>query len=166
MEIERTLIPCIGCGGLFPTVEGPTHRYMESSPGCWAAYGKVLAREYGDPAYYRVHRLTVNAYAVQHPGQPSPQSIQSVAVHLISLHLTFEQGVAADQATAAMKAAAKTKGRFRWLEPPPASGEITTADVRRAGSASAHVEMVWAWAEAAWAAWRPHHKTVRLWVTM
>ena len=32
---------------------------MESSPACWAAYGEVLAREYSDPAYFQVHRLSV-----------------------------------------------------------------------------------------------------------
>ena len=64
---------------------------MESSPSCWAAYGEVLAREYNDPAFMAAHRLTVDAYAVQHPGRPSPQSIQSVALHLISLCLVLEQ---------------------------------------------------------------------------
>lgn len=45
---------CVGCGGLFPEMDGPTHRYMESSPGCWAAYGEVLARERGARALNRV----------------------------------------------------------------------------------------------------------------
>jgi hypothetical protein len=61
-------IPCIGCHALFPDVDGPVHRYMESSPGCWASYGEVLVREYTEPSYFGVHRLTVDAYAVQHPG--------------------------------------------------------------------------------------------------
>ena len=43
-------INCIGCGGLVPDTTGPTHEYMESSPGCWQAYGDVLGREYSDPA--------------------------------------------------------------------------------------------------------------------
>ena len=78
---------CPGCGALFEERAGPTHRYMESSPACWAAYGEVLAREYSDQAFYAVHRMSVDTYAVQHPGQPSPQTIQSVAVHLIRLCL-------------------------------------------------------------------------------
>ena len=41
MEIER----CLGCGAELPVFAGPVHRYMESSPGCWAAYGEVLARD-------------------------------------------------------------------------------------------------------------------------
>src|SRR5678816_4348633 len=57
---------CIGCGGLVPQMDGPTHRYMDSSPGCWHVYGEVLAREYGDQAFRVAHRLTVDSYAVQH----------------------------------------------------------------------------------------------------
>jgi hypothetical protein len=70
---------------LVPDVEGPVHRYLESSPGCWRLYGEVLAREYSDLAFWAAHRLTVDSYAVQHPGRSSPQTIQSVCVHLLSL---------------------------------------------------------------------------------
>lgn len=62
--MPEAMIKCMGCGGVFAEIQGPTHRYLESSPGCWAAYGEVLAREYSDPAYFQVHRLTVDAYAV------------------------------------------------------------------------------------------------------
>ncbi len=60
---------CPGCGGSFDVSDGPTHRYLGASPGCWAVYGEVLAKEYSDAAYYRVHRLTVDAYSAQHPVQ-------------------------------------------------------------------------------------------------
>ena len=32
-------------------------------------YGEVLAREYSDPSYVSLHRLTADTYAVQHPGE-------------------------------------------------------------------------------------------------
>ena len=137
---------------------------MESSPGCWAAYGEVLAREYNDPAYFCNHRLTVDAYAVQHPGRPSPQSIQSVAVHLVSLSLMFERGVSPAQAAAAMQAATRRKDAFRWLEPPPSRGALTVADLPRVASAEEHASCVRAWAESVWTAWSPHHGTVRGWL--
>src|SRR3954469_23922077 len=107
------LVPCMGCGGFFPDMEGPGHRYMESSPGCWAAYGEVLAREYGNPApHAQTHRLGVDAYAVQHPGQPLPQSIQSVAVHLIRLCLLLECGLEMSRANDAMLKATESKKEF------------------------------------------------------
>lgn len=158
------LIRCKGCGGLFEDVAGPTHRYLESSPGCWAAYGEVLAREYTDSRYYDIHRLTVDAYAVQHPGQPSPQSIQSVAIHLISLCLILEHGVDLQRATQAMQILAKDKGRFVWLSPPASLGAVTVAKVRAATNIEEHREQVRAWASSAWEAWSAHHATIRAWL--
>lgn len=158
------LTRCIGCGGWFPDVAGPTHRYMTSSSGCWAAYGEVLAREYSDPVYMDMHRLTVDAYAAQHPGQPSPQSIKSVGVHLIRLCLLLEGGLAMAQANDAMLAINRTKHQFTWLTPPPTLGAMTVADVRDAAAVDEHKERVGLWAADVWAAWSPHHATIRAWV--
>ncbi|HLW73652.1 MAG TPA: DUF5946 family protein, partial [Gammaproteobacteria bacterium] len=102
---------CLGCGAEFPDRDGPTHRYMESSPACWAAYGEVLEREYSDPGYYRVHRLSVDAYAVQHPGRPSPQTIQSVNLHLIRLCCLVEKSLPMEKANDLMLAATGQKQR-------------------------------------------------------
>lgn len=40
---------CPGCGLMTAVQDGPTHPYVVSSPGCWAIYGEVLAREYQNP---------------------------------------------------------------------------------------------------------------------
>ena len=156
------LAKCIGCGGLFPDIEGPTHRYMESSAGCWAAYGEVLAREYSNAAYAVTHRLSVDTYAVQHPGHPSPQSIQSVARHLIRLCLLLEHKLEEHRANDAMLAA--TKSKFVWLTPPSRRGEITVAEVHRAANADEHIALVREWAQSAWAAWKPHHAQIQAWL--
>ena len=156
---------CPGCGAVFPETMGPTHRYMESSPGCWAAYGEVLAREYSDPPLFeRVHQLTVHAYAVQHPGRPSPQSVQSVAVHLIGLCLRLERGAQAEEWVKALQTATGKKGGFRWLPPPEPMKAVTVADVWRVRTSAEHEVAVRRWAEAAWSAWSAHHETVRTWV--
>ena len=162
-EVSTTVCP--GCGGRFSALPGgPVHRYMASSPGCWAVYGEVLAREYGERAYYAMHKFTVDAFAVQHPGQPSAQSIQSVGVHLVRLCLMLEHGIDAERATAAIQIAAANKGVLRWLDPPESRGEVTVADVHRAASPDEHATQVRAWAGAAWAAWAVHHETVRGWI--
>ncbi len=49
---------CPGCGALLPAEAGPTHPYIRAWPACWARYGEVLAREFGDPDYFRLHQLT------------------------------------------------------------------------------------------------------------
>ncbi len=155
---------CFSCGGEYPDIEGPVHRYMTSTPGCWSIYGKVLAREYSDPSYFSVHRLTVDAYAVQHPGSKDRQSIQSVGVHLIRLCLFLEHGLTAKNANYVMLEAGKYKNSFIWLKPPDSMGSITAADVHKAKSVHEHKSFVTAWAESSWNAWSMHHETIRSWL--
>lgn len=142
---------------------GPIHRCMTSSPGCWAIHGEVLAREYGDATFAARHRLTVDAYSVQHPGTPGPQSIHSVALHLIGLYLVLEKGLSLDFATRALKPLSQQKGAFQWLKPPASMGALTVAEVARAENRIAHVAAVDAWAASAWQAWGTHHDQVRIW---
>lgn len=139
---------CPACGGIFaPVAGGVTHAYMASSPGCWATYGTILAREYSDPALFaRCHRLTVDAYAVQHPGDPGERRArQSFWIHGASLWMVLRLGRPHAEATAALKALAN--GDFP--EPPvPSAFAVTCADVA-AGSVAEHEMLVKSWAEAA-----------------
>jgi hypothetical protein len=155
--------PCPGCGALAPDIDGPAHRYIGASPGCWAIFGEVLAREYGDYRYWPVHQLTVDAYAVQHPGEPSPRAIRSVGVHLIGLHLLLEEGYTPEASARTMQRVAIFKQRFVWLEPPPSRGDITVLYVREAKSPVEHARRVHLWAASVWRAWSGHHGTVRRW---
>ena len=152
---------CPGCGADFPDREGPTHRYMESSPACWAAFGEVMAREYSDPTYFPVHRLSVDAYAVQHPGRPSPQTIQSVNLHLIRLCSLLELSQPMEKANDIMLAATGQKERYVWLTPPASLGEVTVKEVYGTKSVEEHLAAVRRWSDSAWRAWAPHHETVR-----
>ncbi len=160
----QNFTPCCGCGGMFADMDGSVHRYMESSAACWAAYGEVMAREYSDPHRLDYYRLSVDAYAVQHPGQSSRQTIQSVGVHLIRLCLLLECGLSMDSANDAIIAASARKHTFTWLMPPPQLGKITVADVAATQTNEALQEAVWGWAHEAWAAWAVHHDTVRAWL--
>jgi len=165
MVHKRSGSPCPGCGGVFPDVatDGPSHAYLDASPGCWAVYSEVLAKEYGEYRYPAVHRLTVDTYSVQHPGMPSRQSIQSVAGHLISMYLVLERGLDAQKATEAIRWAVAQKDRFVWLEPPPSLGVLTILNVARATNLAEHERLVELWARLVWDAWAKHHKTVSEW---
>lgn len=159
MKVEQ----CIWCKATLPAVDGPTHEYMESTPSCWAAFGRVLAKEYSDQRFFAVHRLTVDSYAVQHPGQPSRQSIQSVGVHLVRLCLFLEQNLDPAKANDAMLAAAKQKSTYHWLEPPPSLGALTAADIEAASDADGHILRVRQWADQMWQVWSPYHQVIRQW---
>jgi hypothetical protein len=154
-----------GCGARVPAFSGPTHAYIGAAPGCWALYGEVLAREYSDYRFGRVHHLTVDAYAVQHPGVPERRSIQSVAVHLVGLYLALERGVDAVELTRARQATADASARFTWLAPPASAGAITVVDVHAVSNddADAHGRVVNEWAASVWQAWSVHHAQVRAW---
>ncbi len=154
---------CIGCGAEVPAEDGPTHRYLESAPGCWRLYGEVLAREYEKPAYWPVHQLTVDAYAVQHPGRKSAQTIQSAAIHLVRLYLQLECDVEENALLPVTRAIAQRKGQLMWLNPPESRGPLTVLDIHAAAGPEDHINRVRAWAGQAWSAWASHHDPVRRW---
>ena len=168
--MNQNLRPCPGCGALVPEMEGATHRYIGASSGCWAAFGEVSEKEYGDFRYARVHGLTVDAYFAQHPGEPTPQAVRSVAVHLVGLHLQMERDLLPEELYAVHKRvssiAKERKEEVFWLEPPASLGETTILYVLGASGPDEHAERVREWARSAWEAWSPHHETVRRWAEL
>jgi hypothetical protein len=149
---------CFSCGGHFAAVPGGiTHAYMASTPGCWEAYGAVLAREYQNAVLFgRCHRLTVDAYAIQHPGDASERRArQSFWIHGASLWMVLRMGRTHSDATAALK----TLAQGDFPVPPPAVGfALTHAEVLAAPEAE-HETRVRAWAEAALAGCVAAHTT-------
>lgn len=163
MPTDQSLQTCSGCGSALPAVAGPIHDYMTSSPACWAAFNAVLAREYADPELMEVHRLTVDAWAAQHPGDGSRRAIQSVGLHLARLMIQLETGLSGGRANAAMLRFAKRKAELPEL-PPRLSYTLTIAAVLDEVDRRAHQKAVRAWAAAVWADWSDQHAFIRFWV--
>ena len=154
---------CPGCGGFFSLSDGPTHPYMISSAGCWERYGRVLAREYSEPKLLLTHRLSVDTYAVQHPGSGSRQAIQSVGLHLARLMLQVDAVLPPDEANDVMLGLGKHKASLPLLRP-PRSFDLTVLDIPLSGTAEEHSLAVQAWARATWINWLEHHAFIREWV--
>lgn len=151
---------CPGCGVRYTPSDGPVHAYIGASAACWARYGELLALEYGSPALMRWHRLTVDAYAAQHPGVPGRRSAQSVHVHLAALYLTLERGQSEARVRKAIQRIADGR-ELPWLDPPDLR---TVAGVEAAIAAAGTADYgaaVRAWAGQVWAAWRAHHPVIR-----
>jgi hypothetical protein len=163
---EPGTVACFGCGAVVPDIEGPTHRYLGAPAGCWAAFNEIMAKEFGEYVYPECHRLTVDTYAVQHPGTPSPQTIQSVGGHLVSLHLVLERGLDSKKATRALGRVVDRSAAFVWLEPPTSPGWLTVLGVSDARDLEEHQQRVRLWAESAWEGWSAHHDTVRRWANL
>jgi len=152
---------CPQCGVDFPEIDGPIHHYFVPSPACWAAYGEILEREYADSAFFKNHRMTVDAYALQHPGDGSPQAIQSVNIHLISTTLIFGHKATSEMALDAMRKISRVSKTdtdlFKWLTPPANLGAITVSDIVYLTELDDHLTHIEAWARCAWQAWSKHH---------
>lgn len=163
-----SFIPCPNCGVLLPEHDGPTHRYIGASPACWALYS---ALNVGEPpvAPGRYNALLVDAYAAQHYGVPSPQAIQSVAVHLLTLYGILEQGQAVDRAiwlrTRPLRDGKMPKHtRFHWLTPPDFTGSLTVADIVQASTPAARTDVVQRYVESVWSIWAAQQRaTVAQW---
>ncbi len=139
---------------LWPPLEpdlGATHPYIGASAGCWEAYGALLATARGE-------QLVVDTYAAQHPGVEERRSIQSVAVHLMSMCAVIERGASAADAVPLIRRILSGPGDWQWLPHRPPIGSITVVDVL------AEQADVPAWSADVWRAWSPHHDTVRAWL--
>jgi len=154
-------IACVGCGALVPDVDGPTHRYLGASPGCWALYGELLSAEYLVRSLKPMQGLTINTYAVQHPGVTGPQTNQSLWVHLVGLCLVLERGEPAGRTTALMARLVGERRSWEWLEPPTPPWPRTILDLRAARSLDDYDQAVAEWSVSTWLTWQAHHDAIR-----
>jgi len=154
---------CPACGLTAPITSGPSPDEVNASAGCFALYGELLALEFTDPAYRRVHQVTVDAYAAQHAGGTSRREVQTVALCLMTLCLFIENGVDPAEGPALHKRMVARRPDFTWLAPPPQRDLLTVADVLTARDAEEHRHLVRKWGGQVWQAWTPHHSTVRAW---
>ena len=154
---------CQGCGAALPDEpNGPHHPYMTASSGCWQAFGEISAAEFGSPGWGLEHRLTVDTYATQHPGEDDRKQRQSVVVHLVGLCHRLEGGLDPQLLLAATQRL--TAGKREWPRlTPPSTYALTVVDVLTATTAEEHLALVRRWAQATWEAWSDEHATVREW---
>jgi Family of unknown function (DUF5946) len=157
---------CPGCGLVLPSYAGPTHAYMGASPACLRLFGRASTLSWGQRDGLPLLRLVVDAYGAQHPGVRQIRSVQSVAVHLMGLCTILERGVHSEPRLLHLrerKPARRTLD-LHWLEPPRPIGTLTVRGPLEAKGRDEHAAAVEAWARDVWAAWEPHHETVRGWL--
>ena len=152
---------CPGCGVRVNEGGKAPHPYIGANAGCWDLYGKVLAKEFQERAYFEHHRLTVDTYSIQHPGIEERRSVQSVNIHLISLAMIFVKGLNYGYATRAMgPMIERHRESFFWLNPPETPYGTTVMEVLAAKSARDHCDLVIKWARHTWEIWGEHHPTI------
>ncbi len=148
---------CIGCGAGVPDIEYPVHGDMRTSPGCWRLFCDVLGREFSNRAYWPVHQLTVNAYALQH-------AASNPALHLLALCLGLEHKYSDDRILAIMRRAAKEKERLPEIAA-LRTVALTVLRVHAARNEWEHIASVTEWAQSVWHSFRDSHEAIRALVT-
>jgi hypothetical protein len=133
----------------------------EGKAGCLKIFEEILAREFSDYRYGKIHRLTVDAYSLQHPDQYM-RSGKSFAAHLTGIYAALE----------AQEALAVNQTVQKWLSTnpkidkpariPKQRGSLTIVYIRDAADADEHVERVRDWARDVWGAWSEHHGLARV----
>ena len=146
---------CPECGAAAPDGGGA---------GCQKVFEEILAREFGDYRYGRVHRLTVDAYALQHPAQYM-RSAKSYVAHLTGIRAALEGDPTAATNRAVQQWLSRPRALTRPDHPPPRQrGALTVVHVHEASGPDQHVHRVRAWAASTWEAWRDYHTMAKDWI--
>lgn len=168
-KIERERCP--DCKVELPklSADAPTHRYLGASASCWALFSNI--HNAGEPpiAPHPLMSLFIDAYAAQHHGVPSPQAINSVAVHLLTLHAVLTQQLDVSQALWVRRRALENKAtgkheRFHWLTPPDFAGCVTVLDIANAPTPEGRAETAVSYIHQVYERWaKEHSPTLTQW---
>ena len=153
---------CPQCGAAVPDIAGPVHRYVLSAPGCWQLFGEIQADEALRFGYPSAHRLVVDAYMAQHPGDGRDRrDRQSVFVHLTGLCAVLEQRMDAAETTDLLRRVLRARDDFPALARGHGPGELTVAHLVGARDLDDYHARALAWGGAVWKAWAKHHELIR-----
>lgn len=128
----------------------------QGKAGCRMLFEEILAREFSDYRYGRIHRLTVDSYSLQHPDSYM-KSGKSFVAHLTGMcaAFEFEDTFALNQAV--QKWLSTNPTIQKPVEIPKERGTLAVTHVHAAADAEEHIRRVREWARDVWAAWSQHH---------
>lgn len=147
--------PCPHCGA----------KGVGGEDGCNGLFQEVVGREFSRPELFQVHRLTVDAYSLQHPDRYM-KSAKSAAAHLTGMCWAME-GTDDPSVSVALSRFLDGSPEVTRPEPVPPPGErgsLTIVDLHSAPDSVEHLHRVREWARTAWDAWGEHHAQARIWV--
>ena len=103
----------------------------------------------------------VDSYVVQHAANPDRRNRQSVAVHLMSLCASLEQGIPGTRLRQMI--GTWTHREYPLLAPRPDAYQLTVRNLADAAGQD-RAALVSDTARAAWAAWSAQHDQIRAWL--
>ena len=141
---------CVDCGAVV----------AEGKAGCLKIFEEILAREFSDYRYGRIHRLTVDAYSLQHPDKYM-RSGKSFAAHLTGMCAALEDEDASALNRAVQKWLSTNPQIDKPAHIPERRGDLNITHVHSAADVDEHVQRVREWARDVWGAWHEHHELAR-----
>lgn len=132
----------------------------EGKAGCLNIFEEILAREFSDYRYGRIHRLTVDAYSLQHPDKYM-RSGKSFAAHLTGMCAALEREDALDLNRVVQKWLSTNPQVEKPAQLPDRRGDLTITYIHSAANAGEHITRVREWARDVWGAWAEHHDLAR-----
>ncbi len=128
--------------------------------GCLKMFEEILTREFSDYRYGKAHRLTVDAYSLQHPDEYM-SSGKSFAAHLTGMCAALEHGDALALNQAVQKWLSRNPKVEKPVQIPEQRGGLTVAYIHGAADADEHIRRAREWARDVWGAWSEHHDLAR-----
>lgn len=135
---------------------------LMSSKRCQEIFETISIKEFSDFRYAKVHRLTVDTYALQHP-HIYMISAKSFAAHLTGMCCAMEY----DNDPDLLRLLQQWLNGKKQLEKPQMLdnlGRLTISHVAHAKDASEHIKLVHEWAANVWSAYYVYHGLARDWI--
>ncbi len=157
------LIRCIACGARVPSIpDAEQSSATVVATGCRELFTRILTEPEGPRGSLEYRLLTSAAWALQHPGRKSADSIREVNAQLITLCAALDYRIRSEAVTElASHAIRRYRPDFTWLEPPRWPGPLTVADVAEEQDPDSRLELARDWALGVYRAWESYHDIVK-----
>ncbi|MFQ5633006.1 MAG: DUF5946 family protein [bacterium] len=135
---------------------------IQSKQKCKEIFDATLVKEFSDFRYAKVHRLTVDAYSLQHPDEYMV-SPKSYAAHLTGMCCAMGYGNDRDL----LRILQKWLNGKKQLQKPPLPenfGSLTISHIANAKDGAEHEKLVYEWALDAWNAYSGYHELAKDWI--
>jgi hypothetical protein len=149
-ENNNTSDVCEDCGAVV----------AEGRAGCLKIFEEIIAREFSDYRFGKIHRLTVDVYSLQHPDKYM-RSGKSFAAHLTGMCTALEHENAPVLNQMVQKWLSTNPNITKPVQLPEQRGSLNIAYIYSASDAGEHIKRVREWAQVVWGAWSEHHDLAR-----
>ena len=135
-------------------------KVAQGKAGCLKLFEDILAREFSDYRYGKIHRLTVDSYSLQHPHEYM-RSAKSFAAHLTGMCAAIESEEAFVVNGIVQKWLSSNPNVEKPVQLPEHRGNLTIKYIHEAADVDDHINRVREWAREVWNAWSIHHDLAR-----